>query len=111
MQLEYIFNLRKHERYKQTCAIIRYSPLPGNDGVTVIFADGATLETRRIFLRSKDTTHRRKRKRKFIKLPHPEYDVQINFQSYMYNKQKLKRYLKENNITANDLFNTFISNL
>lgn len=111
MQLEYLFRVKNHERYNQTCVIIHYSPLSNNDDVTIMFPDGTTIDTNRIHIISKDTVHRRKRKKKMHKVPHEEYNVQIKFDTSEYNRQKLKRYLKQHNITSVDLFNTFISNL
>lgn len=111
MQLEYIFQAKNHERNGQTCCILHYSPIANDDTVTVLFSDGTTVETKRNKLINKDTVHRRKRKPKLIKIAHPDYDTKITFHSFQYNRQKLKRYLKQNRITMNDLFNTFISNL
>lgn len=112
MQLEYVFQVKGHERNGQTCVICAYSAIPNDDGLTVMFEDGVTIETKRNQIKNKATLLLRKSyKKKQLRIAHPKYDTQIKFHSFQYNKQKLKRYLKEHNITMNDLFNTFISNL
>lgn len=107
MQLEYIFRTKKHERYGQPCVIIQYSPLQGNDNITVMFQDGFIMETTRIHVINKESYCEKKQYR----IKHNDYVVQLKFDTSPYNKEKLKKYLKKHNITMIDLFNTFITNL
>jgi len=111
MQLEYLFKVRSHERFNQSCVIIHYSALSNDDSITIMFQDGVTLETQRIHLRNKDTIYKRKRKQKMNRIVHPLYDIQVKFRTDMIGKKKLYDYLRKNNITLNDLLNTFIGTL
>lgn len=112
MQLEYIFQQKGHARYGEICIVCFYSAIPNDDSISVMFDDGIIVETKRNKIISRHTMHIRKgRTIKKAKAIHPKYDTQIKFASFMQNKQKLKRYLQQHNITMNDLFNTFIANL
>ena len=91
MQLEYLFKVRSHERFNQSCVIIHYSALSNDDSITIMFQDGVTLETQRIHLRNKDTIYKRKRKQKMNRIIHPLYDIQVKFRTDM-NGKKIKRY-------------------